>query len=94
MYIDRELKEKFWMAGVILIMLIGLLIGCYVQKHDTLKCYWNGEVFVQEKTERILNYNSKKDLTKGYYYVTIDNNNTTEVFEDDTIIKVVKEAQK
>ena len=76
MHIDTELKEKFWMAGVILIILIGLLIGCYVQKHDTLKCYWNGEVFVQEKTERILNYNSKKDLTKVLFFVIMPSNNS------------------
>lgn len=67
------------------------LVTC-VEMHDTIKChyYTDSGCFVQDKTERVIvaPKDLKKDLTSGDYYVTLDNNGTDDLFEDDKVIKI------
>lgn len=91
MYISTETKNIIRNILLIIIVIVAWLVGCHFQRHDTVKCQWDNDskCFEQLNTHRIIfvSEDMEKGLTNGNYYVTIDNNNT-ETFEDDVVIKI------
>jgi hypothetical protein len=87
-----KLKELLVAIVISMAILASYYIVTCVETHDTIKCHYDTEsgYFVQYKTDRVVvaPKDFKKDLTNGDYYVTLDNNNTDDLFEDDKVIKI------
>jgi hypothetical protein len=89
---NTRLKELLVAIVIGMAIFASYYIVTCVETHDTIKCHYDTEsgCFVQYKTDRVVvaPKDFKKDLTNGDYYVTLDNNNTDDLFEDDKVIKV------
>lgn len=87
-----KVKELLVAVVISIAILASYYIVTCVETHDTIKCHYDTEsgCFVQYKTDRVVvaPKDLKKDLTNGDYYVTLDNNGTDDLFEDDVIVKV------
>jgi hypothetical protein len=89
---NTRVKELFIAVVIGLAIFASYYIVTCVETHDTIKCHYDTEsgCLVQYKTDRVVvaPKDFKKDLTNGDYYVTLDNNNTDDLFEDDKVIKI------